>query len=87
MTARSGAASGLFWAVLATALWGATFLGPAAVKPVGPIYLVFGRYVVFGLLSLIVLILHRKQAVTIGLHKALIALHLGVVGYVGFYLF
>lgn len=43
----------MFWAVLATALWGGTVLGPAAVTPVGAIYLVFGRYFVFGAISLV----------------------------------
>ncbi|MFK3672299.1 DMT family transporter [Leifsonia aquatica] len=87
MRSRTDAVAGLFWAVVATALWGATFLGPAAVEPVGPAYLVFGRYLFFGLLSLVVLIVHRRRAVEIGMRKALLALHLGIVGYVGFYLF
>ena len=52
MTGRADVARGIVWAVIATALWGATFLGPAAVEPVRPAQLVFGRYVVFGLLSL-----------------------------------
>lgn len=86
MRSRTATASGLFWAILATALWGATYLGPASVAPVGPAYLILGRYLVFGLLSIGVLIVHRKQAAEIGLRKILIALHLGVIGYVGFYL-
>ena len=56
-------------------------------EPVGPAYLVFGRYLFFGLLSVIVLIVHRRSAAEIGMRKALLALHLGIVGYVGFYLF
>lgn len=79
--------SGVLWAILATALWGATFLGPAAVAPVGPIYLVLGRYVVFGILSVILLAINRHQVKSMGPRRVFVAMHLGVVGYIGFYLF
>jgi len=74
------------WAVLATALWGSTFLGPALAEPVGPLTLVFGRYAVLGLLSIGVLIMRRRVASAIGTRRILVALHLGAVGYLGFYL-
>lgn len=77
---------GLPAALTATALWGFTFLGPAAVAPVNVYYLVVGRYAVFGLMSLAVLLTHRGGLRTLGARRLLTALHLGVVGYIGFYL-
>ena len=77
----------LLWAVLATALWGSTFIGPVAVEPIGPIYLVFGRYFVFGMLSLCVLAFSAVELAVLGRTNILAALHLGIFGYVGFYLF
>ncbi|MEU6866809.1 DMT family transporter [Streptomyces sp. NPDC046876] len=79
--------AGLPAALMATALWGFTFLGPAAVAPVNVYYLVVGRYGVFGLMSLAVLITHHRVGLRgLGPRRLLTALHLGVVGYIGFYL-
>lgn len=86
MTRGPAALTGVAWAVLATALWGSTFLGPALAEPVGPLTLVFGRYAVLGLLSIGVLIMRRRVASAIGTRRILVALHLGAVGYLGFYL-
>lgn len=77
---------GLPAALTATALWGFTFLGPVAVEPVNIYYLVVGRYVAFGLLSLAVLLVRRGSLRTLGTRHLLLAVHLGVVGYIGFYL-
>ncbi|MEV5378997.1 DMT family transporter [Streptomyces nondiastaticus] len=77
---------GLLAALMATALWGFTFLGPAAVAPVNVYYLVVGRYAVFGVMSLAVLAAHRGGLRRLGTRNLLLALHLGVVGYIGFYL-
>ncbi|MFD0385379.1 hypothetical protein ACFQ2B_33160 [Streptomyces stramineus] len=77
---------GLLAALTATALWGFTFLGPAAVAPVNVYYLVVGRYAVFGLMSLAVLTAHLGRLRALGARHLLIAAHLGVVGYIGFYL-
>ncbi|MEU6293560.1 DMT family transporter [Streptomyces erythrochromogenes] len=77
---------GLPAALAATALWGFTFLGPAAVAPVNVYYLVVGRYAVFGLMSLAVLLARRGGLRTLGTRRLLTAMHLGVVGYIGFYL-
>ncbi|MCX4539400.1 DMT family transporter [Streptomyces sp. NBC_01565] len=77
---------GLPAALTATALWGFTFLGPAAVAPVNVYYLVVGRYAVFGLMSLAMLLTHRGGLRTLGTRRLLTAMHLGVVGYIGFYL-
>ncbi|MFK0259266.1 DMT family transporter [Streptomyces sp. NPDC090445] len=88
MTARAYRAYfvGLPAALTATALWGFTFLGPAAVAPVNVYYLVVGRYAVFGLMSLAVLLVHRGGLRALGTRRLLTAAHLGVVGYIGFYL-
>ncbi|MFE4588539.1 DMT family transporter [Streptomyces laurentii] len=77
---------GLPAALVATALWGFTFLGPAAVAPVNVYWLVVGRYAVFGLMSLAVLLARRGGPRALGTRRLLTAVHLGVVGYIGFYL-
>ncbi|GAA4320677.1 DMT family transporter [Streptomyces venetus] len=77
---------GLAAALVATALWGFTFLGPAAVDPVNVYYLVLGRYAVFGLMSAVVLAARWDRLRALGRRDVLKALHLGVVGYIGFYL-
>ncbi len=77
---------GLPAALAATALWGFTFLGPAAVDPVNIYYLVVGRYAVFGLISLVVLLCNLGRLRALGTANVLKAMHLGVVGYIGFYL-
>ncbi|MFC8096353.1 DMT family transporter [Streptomyces sp. NPDC057301] len=77
---------GLAAALVATALWGFTFLGPAAVEPVNVYYLVLGRYAVFGLMSVAVLAWRPGRLRALGARDVLKALHLGVVGYIGFYL-
>ncbi|MER5968969.1 DMT family transporter [Streptomyces sp. NPDC002055] len=77
---------GLPAALAATALWGFTFLGPAAVAPVNIYCLVVGRYAVFGALSVVVLAIHRDKLRQLGMPNVLRAMHLGVVGYIGFYL-
>ncbi|MGK5544762.1 DMT family transporter [Streptomyces sp. URMC 127] len=77
---------GLLAALTATALWGFTFLGPAAVAPVNVYYLVVGRYAVFGVMSLAVLAARRGGLRRLGMRNLLLALHLGIVGYIGFYL-
>ncbi|MFC7831095.1 DMT family transporter [Streptomyces sp. NPDC057375] len=73
-------------ALVATALWGFTFLGPAAVAPVDNYCLVVGRYTVFGLMSLVVLLTRRSNLRSLDTRQLLTAVHLGVVGYIGFYL-
>ncbi|MEU5092473.1 DMT family transporter [Streptomyces sp. NPDC021356] len=78
--------TGLAAALAATALWGFTFLGPAAVAPVNVYALVVGRYTVFGMVSLTVLLVHRRRLRALGTRQVLAALHLGIVGYIGFYL-
>lgn len=71
---------------MATALWGFTFLGPAAVDPVNVYYLVLGRYAVFGLMSAAVLATRLDRLRALGPRRAAGAAHLGIVGYIGFYL-
>lgn len=77
---------GLSAALVATALWGFTFLGPVAVHPVNIYYLVLGRYAVFGFLSMAVLASRRDKLRELGSRNSVKALHLGVVGFIGFYL-
>ncbi|MGR3932931.1 DMT family transporter [Streptomyces sp. BRA346] len=86
MTPRTTALVGLSAALVATALWGFTFLGPAAVAPVNIYCLVLGRYTVFGLMSVAVLATRRDTLRALGVRGVLTAMHLGVVGYIGFYL-
>ncbi|MER6313206.1 DMT family transporter [Streptomyces sp. NPDC001581] len=84
--AYGGYSVGLPAALTATALWGFTFLGPAAVAPVNVYYLVVGRYAVFGVMSLVVLLAHRGGLRALDTRHRLTAVYLGVVGYIGFYL-
>lgn len=77
---------GLLAALVATALWGFTFLGPAAIRPVNVYYLVVGRYLIFGLMSIAVLALNLPKLRRLGASNFLKAMHLGIVGYIGFYL-
>ncbi|WP_255949991.1 DMT family transporter [Streptomyces odontomachi] len=77
---------GVAAALVATSLWGFTFLGPVAVAPVNIYYLVLGRYTVFGLMSAAVLAGRPDRLRALGARNVAKALHLGVVGYVGFYL-
>ena len=86
VTPRTTTLAGLSAALVATALWGFTFLGPAAVDPVNIYYLVLGRYTVFGLMSVAVLASRRGRLRALGVRGVLTAMHLGVVGYIGFYL-
>lgn len=77
---------GLPAALVATALWGFTFLGPAAIRPINIYYLVVGRYLIFGLMSIVVLAFNLSKLRRLGAFNFLKAMHLGVVGYIGFYL-
>ncbi len=77
----------LLAAIAATALWGFTFIGPKAVDPVNVWYLVIGRYAVFAILSASVLWRGRQTLSAMRRTDILFALHLGMVGYIGFYLF
>ncbi|URM88752.1 DMT family transporter [Streptomyces sp. MRC013] len=83
---RPAAVAGLLAALAATALWGFTFVGPVAVAPVNVYYLVMGRYTVFGAVSLAVLAVNAGKTRALGVGNLLNAMHLGAVGYVGFYL-
>ncbi len=74
-------------ALTAGALWALAFLGPRAVQPVDELALVIGRYVVFAACGLVVLARKRARLKLVGRRLILLALHLGVVGYIGFFLF
>lgn len=72
-------------AVAATALWSTAYVAPDAVKPAGELLLVCGRYLLFGLCGLLVLAARWKEVRRIPPRRMLFALHLGLVGYLVFY--
>lgn len=75
----------IFAALMATALWGFTFLGPLAIKPIGVLYLVIGRYAIFSFVSIFLLVVKRQELQKLSKKEICLALHLGIVGYIGFY--
>lgn len=72
-------------ALVASFLWSFAYIGPTAVQPAGELLLVAGRYIVFGLCGFFVLYVDREEMKKVSLWRILFALHLGVIGYLVFY--
>jgi drug/metabolite transporter (DMT)-like permease len=68
------------------ALWGLTFVAPRAVQPFTELDLAIGRYVLFGILSLALMLHPRFRAGGVSRSRIGTALLLGGVGYVAYYL-
>jgi drug/metabolite transporter (DMT)-like permease len=80
----TGIAAGL----LAGALWGLTFVAPRAVQPYGEVDLAILRYLAFGLTSLALMAADRRfRPGKLTRERVLLALVLGLTGYVFYYLF
>ncbi|MGY5104931.1 DMT family transporter [Streptomyces sp. 900105245] len=73
-------------ALTAALLWATAFVAPAAVKPASELLLVTGRYSLFGLCGLYMLIRSRKQLKLMPLRRILFGLYIGFVGYFVFYI-
>lgn len=78
--------AGLLAGLAAGALWGLTFVAPRAVLPFTALDLAIARYALFGLASLALMILPRFRAGGVSRQRVAIALFLGGIGYVGYYL-
>ncbi|MFE4857778.1 DMT family transporter [Streptomyces sp. NPDC056670] len=73
-------------ALTAALLWAFAFVAPAAVKPASELLLVTGRYSLFGLCGLYVLIRGRRQLGLMPIRRVLFGLYIGFVGYFVFYI-
>ncbi len=70
------------------ALWGLTFVAPRAVQPYSEVDLAVLRYVAFGMISLILMAANRRfRPGKLSMRRILLALWLGLSGYVIYYLF
>jgi drug/metabolite transporter (DMT)-like permease len=79
---------GLIAGLAAGAFWGLTFVAPAAVAPYTEIDLALIRYLLFGLTSLALMALGaRFRPRGLSVRQAMIALYLGLTGYVVYYVF
>lgn len=78
---------GIFAALLTGALWALTFVAPRFAAPFSAFDLSVGRYLVFGLVSLLLMMTHRAFRPT-GLtgRQLAIGLALGSIGYFGYFL-
>ncbi len=77
---------GIIAGLSAGALWGLTFVAPRAVMPYSEIDLAILRYLAFGATSLFLMALHRRfRPGLISWSTALLALWLGLSGYVLYY--
>jgi drug/metabolite transporter (DMT)-like permease len=79
--------TGIFMGLAAGALWGLTFVAPRAVLPYGEIDLAILRYAAFGVTSLILMaVSSRFRPGQLTPRKMLLALWLGLSGFVVYYL-
>lgn len=83
---RSGMRTDVLAGLVATLLWSTAFIGPGAVQPASELLLVVGRYALFGFCGLAVLWRHRQQVRQMPIGRVMFAMHLGVIGYLCFYL-
>ncbi|WP_116248516.1 DMT family transporter [Nocardiopsis sp. FIRDI 009] len=73
-------------ALTAALLWSFAFVAPAAVQPASELLLVTGRYTLFGLCGLYVLIRGWQKLRLIPVRRILFGLYIGFVGYFIFYI-
>jgi drug/metabolite transporter (DMT)-like permease len=73
-------------ALVASFLWATAYIGPSAVKPANELLLVTGRYTLFGLCGLYVLWRGWPDVRRMSVRRMLFGWHLGVVGYLVFYI-
>jgi len=79
---------GIFAGLAAGAFWGMSFIAPLLVEPYTAFDVTLGRYVVFALASAAILLVSgRAQLGALGAGGWRIALWLGLMGYVAYYLF
>lgn len=81
-----GARGNVVAALVASFLWATAYIGPSAVRPANELLLVTGRYTLFGLCGLYVLWRGWPEARRMSVRRMLFGWHLGVVGYLIFYI-
>ncbi|MGB4118262.1 MAG: DMT family transporter [Polaromonas sp.] len=77
--------TGILAGLAAGALWGLVFIAPRMVPGLSSVDLTAGRFISYGALSAVLLLLVRQSAKPT-LHQALSALGLSVLGFTGYYL-
>ncbi len=77
--------TGILAGLLAGALWGLVFVAPRMVSGLTAVDFTAGRFVSYGALSLVFMLLWRKPALPT-LSQALTALGMSVLGFTGYYL-
>ncbi|MGA8516297.1 MAG: DMT family transporter [Burkholderiaceae bacterium] len=77
--------TGILAGLAAGALWGLVFIAPRMVPGLSGLDLTAGRFVSFGALSLVVMLLMRKSAWPTA-RQAMAALGMSVLGFTGYYL-
>ena len=77
--------TGVFAGLAAGALWGLVFIAPRTVPELSSVDLTVGRFVSYGALSFVLMLLVRQSAWPT-LHQAITAFGLSVLGFTGYYL-
>lgn len=77
--------TGILAGLAAGALWGLVFIAPRMVPSLSSVDLTAGRFISYGALSAVLLLLMRQSAKPT-FHQALSALGLSVLGFTGYYL-
>ncbi|PSU14633.1 EamA/RhaT family transporter [Photobacterium gaetbulicola] len=73
--------------MLVNCIWGTAFLIPYTLPEANPMLIAFGRYIVYGLISLALILLARKNWDKLSKSQWITAFTLGFAGNVGYYLF
>ncbi|USD66449.1 DMT family transporter [Vibrio sp. SCSIO 43136] len=73
--------------ILVNCIWGMAFLIPYILPEVNPMVIAFGRYMVYGLVSLVLILLARKSWDKLSNNQWMTAFTLAFSGNVGYYLF
>lgn len=77
---------GILAGLTTCALWGLTFIAPRMIDPFATPDLIFSRYLVFGLTSVVLMIDPRFRPGRMHPRRLLVGLALGAIGYVGYFL-
>lgn len=73
--------------ILVNCIWGTAFLIPYILSEINPMVIAIGRYLVYGLVSVGLIIFARKRFQILSKRQWLVAFSLGFAGNLGYYLF
>ncbi|KPC35689.1 Uncharacterized protein ABJ99_4101 [Pseudomonas syringae pv. cilantro] len=73
--------------ILANCIWGTAFLIPYILPEINPMIIALGRYFVYGVLSMVLIIVARKRFQKLSKQQWLLAFSVGFAGNLGYYLF